>query len=317
MKEIKNIKYIRNDLDEKNIQTGDEPDSKNNTNKNNKKRLIPFWYRFWLSITSVDQYYFIAIEGAKRSIEYICIITIILGIIITSSFVFETKNLLDDSAKYIKDNITDFTVSADGLQIENNVKPIEITLNRVNQPKIIIDDESSEEKNEETLYKYNGNIIIFGKEQLFIKIDSINRKISYKDALNIIGMDKIRKNDILGFYNEEENLQRVYFTMDVILFIYFFTEFFVMMFANIMALALVGMIVSRTLRMKFKFSGLFSMATAAITLPSILTLIYALFFIFTGFTMKNFVIMTTLISYVYIVAALINIYRNLVKISGN
>jgi hypothetical protein len=33
--------------------------------------------------------------------------------------------------------------------------------------------------------------------------------------------------------------------------------------------------------------------------------------------MENFVIMTTLISYVYIVAALINIYKNLVRISGN
>ena len=289
----------------------------NKNNKDNEKKYIPFWYRFWLSITSVDKYYFIAIEGAKRSIGYICILTLAISIIITTSFVFEGKYLVDGSVNYIKNNIADFTVSSDGLKMENNVKPIEITLKRVSQPKIIIDDESSEEKNEEKLYRYNGNIIIFGKEQLLLKIDSINRKISYKNALNILGMDKISKNDIVGFYNESENLQRLYSTMEITLFIYFFIECFITIITNVIALSLVGVIVSRILKMKFKFSGLFSMSTAAITLPSVLTLIYALFFIFTGFIMKNFVVMTTTISYVYIIVALINIYRNLVRISGN
>ena len=310
---------------------------KNNLNENNKnnkinenndkqKKFIPLWYRFWLSITGVDKYYFLAVEGAQRSIQYICALTLVICIILTSSFVFETKHLIDDSVKFLKNNISDFTVSSNGLQIENNVKPImekialnslEITLKRVNQPKIIIDDESSEEKNDETLYKYDGNIIIFGKEKLLFKINSINRNISYKDALNILGMDKINKSDILGFYDETGNLHRLYSTMGITLFVYFFIECLIIMIANIIALSLVGIIVSRTLRMKFKFNGLFSMSTAAITLPSLLTLIYALFYIFTGFTMENFVIMTTLISYVYIVAALINIYKNLVRISGN
>lgn len=302
----------------KNIKVEQEYDLNNkNCQINKEKKFIPFWYRFWLSITGVDKYYFIAVEGAKRSLEYVCALTLVISIILTFSFVFEAKHLLDESAKFINENISDFTVSSDGLKIENGVKPIEIILKRVNQPKIVIDDESSEGKNDEVLYKYDGNIIIFGKEQLLLKINSLNRKISYKDALNILGMDKISKNDVLGFYNEKGNLQRVYSTMGITLFIYFFIECFVTMIANIIALSLVGMIVSRTLRMKFKFSGLFSMSTAAITLPSVLTLIYALFFIFTGFTMKNFVIMTTMISYVYIVAALINIYRNLVKISGD
>lgn len=301
---------------------------KNNLNENNKnnkinenndkqKKFIPLWYRFWLSITGVDKYYFLAVEGAQRSIQYICALTLVICIILTSSFVFEAKHLIDDSAKFLKNNISDFTVSSNGLQIENNVKPVEITLKRVNQPKIIIDDESSEEKNDETLYKYDGNIIIFGKEKLLFKINSINRNISYKDALNILGMDKINKSDILGFYDETGNLHRLYSTMGITLFLYFFIECLITMIANIIALSLVGIIVSRTLRMKFKFNGLFSMSTAAITLPSLLTLIYALFYIFTGFTMENFVIMTTLISYVYIVAALINIYKNLVRISGN
>ena len=158
---------------------------KNNLNENNKqKKFIPLWYRFWLSITGVDKYYFLAVEGAQRSIQYICALTLVICIILTSSFVFEAKHLIDDSAKFLKNNISDFTVSSNGLQIENNVKPVEITLKRVNQPKIIIDDESSEEKNDETLYKYDGNIIIFGKEKLLFKINSINRNISYKDALN-------------------------------------------------------------------------------------------------------------------------------------
>ena len=105
---------------------------KNNLNENNKnnkinenndkqKKFIPLWYRFWLSITGVDKYYFLAVEGAQRSIQYICALTLVICIILTSSFVFELKHLIDDSVKFLKNNISDFTVSSNGLQIENNV----------------------------------------------------------------------------------------------------------------------------------------------------------------------------------------------------
>ena len=76
---------------------------KNNLNENNKnnkinenndkqKKFIPLWYRFWLSITGVDKYYFLAVEGAQRSIQYICALTLVICIILTSSFVFELKH---------------------------------------------------------------------------------------------------------------------------------------------------------------------------------------------------------------------------------
>ena len=136
-----NSRYSNNDNNENN------KSNKNNKNNDEQKKFIPLWYRFWLSITGVDKYYFLAVEGAQRSIQYICALTLVICIILTSSFVFETKHLIDDSVKFLKNNISDFTVSSNGLQIENNVKPVEITLKRVNQPKIIIDDESSEEKN--------------------------------------------------------------------------------------------------------------------------------------------------------------------------
>ena len=70
------------------------------------------------------------------------------------------------------------------------------------------------------------------------------------------------------------------------------------------------------LGMKFKFSAIVSMSISAITLPIVLAIIYAICFIYTGFIMKYFTVMFSAISYVYIIMALIDIFHNLVKISG-
>lgn len=308
---------IKNNVDENDIFKKNTNNTENNDKKKKDKKYMPLIYRFWYSITDIDKYYFIAIEGAKRSLAYIIILTAIISIIITTAFVKETEKLMDSSIDFIEKNITNFTITNNKLILESEKKPIEIKLDRVNEPKIIINDETSENENQEIVNKYNGDVIFFGKEKIIFKINEINKTIDYKNIMELLNFDKISKEDIAGYYNNKDNLKETYSTMYVMLFVYFFAECFVSIITNVIAIALVGMIISRMLGMKFKFSALFSMSTASITLPIILAMIYALAFIFTGFTMKYFTVMFTIISYVYIIMALIDIYRNLVKISEN
>ncbi len=290
--------------------------SKVYSNNNKKKKYVPLWYRFWISIADIDKYYYIATEGLRRSILYIVILVILASLIVTSAFVNETKKVFYGSADFIENNISDFTISKDGLKLENDKKPIETKLNRAREFKIIINDESSEDENNSAIEKNNGEIIIFGKNAIYLKVNDIEKTFTYDEVMNFLELEKISKSDIIGLASNEQETNRMFNAMLFSLSIYFILQNIVVVVAYIIAIALVGVIMATLLGMKFKFSAIVSMSISAITLPIVLAIIYAICFIYTGFIMKYFTVMFSAISYVYIIMALIDIFHNLVKISG-
>lgn len=290
--------------------------SKVYSNNNKKKKYIPLWYRFWISIADIDKYYYIATEGLRRSILYIVILVILASLIVTGAFVNESKKVFKGSADFIANNISDFTISKDGLKLENDKKPIETKLNRAREFKIIINDESSEDENNSTIEKNNGEIIIFGKNAIYLKVNDIEKTFTYDEVMNFLELEKISKSDIIGLASNEQETNRMFIAMLFSLSIYFILQNIVVVVAYIIAIALVGVIMATLLGMKFKFSAIVSMSISAITLPIVLAIIYAICFIYTGFIMKYFTVMFSAISYVYIIMALIDIFHNLVKISG-
>ena len=290
--------------------------SKVYSNNNKKKKYIPLWYRFWISIADIDKYYYIATEGLRRSILYIVILVILASLIVTGAFVNESKKVFKGSADFIANNISDFTISKDGLKLENDKKPIETKLNRAREFKIIINDESSEDENNSAIEKNNGEIIIFGKNAIYLKVNDIEKTFTYDEVMNFLELEKISKSDIIGLASNEQETNRMFIAMLFSLSIYFILQNIVIVVAYIIAIALVGVIMATLLGMKFKFSAIISMSISAITLPVVLAIIYAICFIYTGFIMKYFTVMFSAISYVYIIMALIDIFHNLVKISG-
>ena len=65
--------------------------------------------------------------------------------------------------------------------------------------------------------------------------------------------------------------------------------------------------------MPFKYGALYSLSISAITLSVILNAIYLIVNMFTGFVIPYFQIMYTLISYVYLIAALLIMRSEIIK----
>ena len=70
---------------------------------------ISFFKKVWYSITKFEKYPDMAIEGFSSAIKYLFILTAIITVFSTISSLIGMHKLVEDLAKYIEDNIPEFT----------------------------------------------------------------------------------------------------------------------------------------------------------------------------------------------------------------
>ena len=79
------------------------------------------------------------------------------------------------------------------------------------------------------------------------------------------------------------------------------------------SISLLGYIVTKFVGMPLKYSAIYNMSISALTLPTMLNLIYAVINTFTGFIIPYFQVMYTLIAYVALIAAILIMKSEITK----
>lgn len=101
--------------------------------------------------------------------------------------------------------------------------------------------------------------------------------------------------------------------MFVYLWIFTFIVYFITGLINALAISVIGIITEKFIGLPLKYSAVYAISVSALTLPTILQLIYIIINFYTGFTMNYFQVMYLLIAYVYILAAMLMLRSNLIK----
>lgn len=99
----------------------------------------------------------------------------------------------------------------------------------------------------------------------------------------------------------------------VYLWIFTFIVYFITGLINALAISVLGIITEKFIGLPLKYTAVYAISVSALTLPTILQLIYIVVNFYTGFTMKYFQVMYLLITYVYILAAILMLKSNLIK----
>lgn len=99
----------------------------------------------------------------------------------------------------------------------------------------------------------------------------------------------------------------------VYVWIFTFLIYFITGLINVLAISVLGIITEKAIRLPLKYSAIFSITISATTLPTILYLIYIVVNFYTKFTMPYFQVMYLLISYIYLIAAMLMLKSNLIK----
>lgn len=282
---------------------------KKNSDKE-KSLKISFWQKLNISIVNFEHYYVIAADGWKKAILYLVQLLLIFTTVLTCLVSYKTSSILKGISDYAKNELPDFGISDNQFWINSN-EPIII---EKDSNKIVIDNMNPVTTYTNDNKNSNKDLIVVSKDSIYFK-NYYAGEMSYsiQNIGVLFGKSEIKKSDLIDVLSDT----RLYGTLTVYVFIAVFIMYFVSMLIDIVALAAVGYMMSRIVGLPLKFSATFAMATSAMSLPIIMTLIYFIANLTVGFNMPYFQIMITIISYIYMIFALIIMRSNLLRGDDN
>ena len=275
---------------------------------NNRK--MNFFVRAYKAITNFETYTQFAIEPISKAIKYLAILVLIFSMIITTIYIGSFKTKISNGISYLNENIEDISFNNKIFSYNNN--EYSIYNDDKNIVPIIIVDTSEEPDVEEyenkvKLYNY-GFILLRDKMEIFISTQSDENQfttIQYSDY----NIENMSKEEILDTINSPI----ITFYSAIAVFIVEFIQYFIYILLNAIVLAVMGQLLAIILRMKIKFSETYKMGIYALTLPTLLELIYIIVTSTSGFVIQYFSLMYTTISYIYICVAIIIIKTDFIN----
>lgn len=279
--------------------------------KEPKRIRLNFFKRFKLSIFNIEQYHIIAQESILRSIKYLVILFLIFSIISTITTVLKADEVLDKVSNELY-SLPYFKIENSEFLIESNERK-EIENSELINIKFIFDGNDTSDSYIKNEIKYDGMLVIFAKDKIVVQMDNQrNAEFEYTTITKQTENKIVDKDMILELIKDRKNINSA---MSMYVFIFIFTLYFIAALFDALCLALLGYIVSRLIKLPLKFFAVFSMAVSSMTLPIILNLIYIVARILTGFEMQKFQLMYSIVSYIYIIAAILILRSNLIRTS--
>lgn len=264
-----------------------------------------FFKKVWYSIDKIEKYSELSAEGFGRAIKYLGILIIIIAIISSVVTVYNTSLEVKKIAEYINEKSPELTYSDGTLQIDS---PEVITDDSSNFGKIIIDTKTdSEEQINQYKEQVNEeeNAIIILKDKLILKDIGTNgtSEYNYKELFKEVGITEFNKQQLVE-YLKGSNMMPLYLNLFLVLFIYAFVIYFINTVFYIIAISVVGYLATLILKLKIRYVAVFNMAVYAITLPTVLNMLYLIVNAFYRYTISYFDVMYILVASIYMIAAI-------------
>lgn len=273
--------------------------------KKDKELKKGFFKKVWYSIDKIEKYSELSAEGFGKAIKYLIILVMIIALISSAATVYRTSIEVKNIAKYIDEKSPELTYSNGELNIDSEMPIIE---ENENFGKIIID---TNIETEETINQYindvqdNESAIIILKNKLILKEEGIqgNVNYNYKELLGEIGITEFNKKDLVEFMSGT-SMMTLYLNLMLVLFIYAFVIYLINTLFYAITISIFGYLTTIILRLKIRYVAVFNMAIYAITLPTILNMIYIGINAFLNYTINYFDVMYILVASIYMIAAI-------------
>lgn len=280
-----------------------------------KKKNMKFFTRVYKAITNFDIYSKFAEEPLSKAIIYAIILTIMVSLIISLNYMNICSEKIQEGISYLNENVEDINLK-NGILSFNNDQYTNYE-NKDNIIPIVIVDTSENPNIEEYKKKvdlYDIGFIIL-KDQILMPTSENGKfdQIVYADY----NLNDMNKDELFAVINSN-------ITYLCIMIAIFIAEMMAEIFnilLNATMLAILGQLIALFLRLKLRFSAAYKMGIYALTLPTILQVLYIIVNSRTGFIIEQFLWLYTTISYIYILIAIlmiktdfINMQQELIKI---
>lgn len=274
-----------------------------------KQKKIPFFKRLKNAITNFDEYQKFSQEKLGTAIKYFLKLMLIFSILISGFLTARMYKEIETIKTSFAEECPDFRIENNTLLIEGENKKYEKDIGYETLG-LIVDSENTD-LTEEQNGQYQ-RIIAFYKDRMIMKTMDTKTSMTYEDISKNQNINGLSKQQILDYANSNEMLV-IYSIFFVVTIIFVFIAYSIQILLDIFLLSIIGLIMSKIAAVKLKYKEVFNMSIYALTLSIVLYLIYICVNISTGFTIKYFDLAYQIISYIYIVTAILMIKSDLIK----
>lgn len=291
--------------------------------ENKKEVKISFFKKVWYSITKFEQYPTMAIEGLKRTIKYLVILTAIVTVFITLGTVIQMKILVEDLANYIQENIPEFSYVDGKLSIQTEENLIIENIETVGIDKIVLNTMAESQEQKDQIENENSvigiNLFLF-KDEIVLEAkaeegENVRQTFTYSDFLaGYTGgeLNEFNKTEFINYLTSDK-MYNFYLSYGTAAFISLLIANIMVALLDVLEIAILGSITATIARIRIKFSAIYSMATYSLTLPMILNIVYIVINYFTDFTITYFQVAYIAIAYIYLAAAIFILKDDVIK----
>ncbi len=274
-----------------------------------EQKKIPFFKRLKNAITNFDEYQKFSQEKLGTAIKYFLKLMLIFSILISGFLTARMYKEIETIKTSFAEECPDFRIENNTLLIEGENKKYEKDIGYETLG-LIVDSENTD-LTEEQNGQYQ-RIIAFYKDRMVMKTMDTKTSMTYEDISKNQNINGLSKQQILDYANSNEMLV-IYSIFFVVTIIFVFIAYSIQILLDIFLLSIIGLIMSKIAAVKLKYKEVFNMSIYALTLSVVLYLIYICVNISTGFTIKYFDLAYQIISYIYIVTAILMIKSDLIK----
>ncbi len=281
------------------------------------QKKIGFFKRIKIAIFKLEDYGMFLGERTSVAFNFFLILILLISLIISIVSSYNFYKMSNTAYSYIQNELPDFKYEDNVLKFERNVEAYDYDYRF--RLYINTDDNVSEE----TLKTYKENMysddlgLVLLKDKVIYMLDGNTIEQTYQELFSDQELEQLG----LNFANKQElvnSIQNIGF--GALVNVYFVANFIGIFINNIitnlgylLVVALFGYIAARFCGVRFKMPPMFSLSIYSLTLSIILSGIYLVVYMLTGFVIKYFDVMYLLIAYVYIIAAILMIKYDLIK----
>ena len=277
-----------------------------------------FFKRVKTAIVNFEKYKVFADENVSKAMGYFFKIVIMFVIFATLAVSYPISSTVINSVEYLRSDVPDFSIAEGKLTVDSD-EPVIITNDEMSL--MLALDASINSENVNSFFEENKkyeNVLLFIEDKLYLKLSNTSGIMvyDYNTLTQTLSTDNISRQQILEYFDNTGYAQ-LFIRIYAVLFIYLLLSYIISTLLDIVIISVLALLSSKIYKVGLNYKQCFNMSIYALTLPIILNIVYVLLNSFTGFTIQYFQIMYNLISYIYIIAAILIIKSDFNKTASD
>lgn len=271
-----------------------------------------FFVKIKRSVFNVEKYGEYLVEKTSTALKYFFGIMLIISLVLAAVSTYHFSEIINKAYSYIKNDLPDFTYENGKINFERTVEGYDSDMDLYNI--ISADGELSEgvkENYKEKVKDYTYAIIFF-QDGLIVQESGNFIEYSYIDIENSYGVNLKNKSELINTL-DSVGVYGVNVTYFVASILSIYIANVITYITDVLMVCIFGYFVAKIVGISLTFGKTFILSIYALTLSIILSTVYSVVYSLTGFVIEYFNMMYLVISYIYIIAAILIIKSDLIK----